>query len=112
MISIPVRSDARKWPDEQLAELFSEGFPKFITADRLGEEYIGRGRGVFAGVGLMLLDADGVPVAAGWGVPLRWDGRADALPSGYTDALVRAVEGHEQGVEPDTLVICGAIVTP
>lgn len=112
MISTPVRSDARKWPDEQLAELFGEGFPPFITGDRLVKEYIGRVREFFTGLDLMLVDADGVPVAAGWGVPLRWDGRADALPSGYTDALVRAVEVHEQGVEPDTLVICGAIVTP
>lgn len=67
MISTPVRSDARKWPDEQLAELFSEGFPSFITADRLVKEYIGRVRECFAGLDLMLLDADGVPVAAGWG---------------------------------------------
>ncbi|MFG2125286.1 hypothetical protein [Streptomyces sp. NPDC048710] len=60
----------------------------------------------------MLVDADGVPVAAGWGVPVRWDGRIDGLPSGYTDALVRAVQGREQGVEPDMLVTCGAVVTP
>lgn len=104
MISTPVRSDAPTWPDEQLAKLFGEGFPPFITADRLVKQYIGRVREYFAGLDLMPLDADGVPVAAGWAVPLRWNGRADAL--------VRAVEGHEQGLEPDTLVICGAIVTP
>jgi hypothetical protein len=34
------------------------------------------------------------------------------LPTGYTDSIVRAVEGHEQHVEPDTLVICGAVVLP
>lgn len=34
------------------------------------------------------------------------------MPTGYTQALVRAVEGREQGVEADTLVICGAVVTP
>ena len=112
MIHTTERSDARKRPDEQLAELFSEGFPQFITADQQVKEYIGRVREFFAGLDLMLLDEDGVPVAAGWGVPLRWDGRIDGLPSGYTDALVRAVEGHEQGVRPDTLVICAAIVTP
>ncbi|MFC8678389.1 GNAT family N-acetyltransferase [Streptomyces griseorubiginosus] len=112
MIFNAVRSDARNWPPEQVAELFSEGFPQFITADRLVKRYIGRVREFFPELDLMLLDAQEVPVAAGWAVPLRWDGRADSLPSGYTDALVRAVEGHEQGVRPDTLVICGALVTP
>jgi hypothetical protein len=32
------------------------------------------------------------------------------LPGGYTQATIRAVEGRERGTEPDTLVICGAIV--
>ncbi|MEU0408682.1 GNAT family N-acetyltransferase [Streptomyces griseorubiginosus] len=112
MIFSVERSDARDRPAEQLAELFSEGFPQFITADRLVKQYIGRVREFFPELDLMLVDAKGVPVAAGWGVPVRWDGRADSLPSGYTDSLVRAVEGHERGVRPDTLVICGAIVTP
>ncbi len=52
------------------------------------------------------------PVASGWGIPTRWDGRTETLPTGYTQAIIRAVEGREQGVDPDTLVICGAIVTP
>ncbi|MGW2745675.1 hypothetical protein [Streptomyces sp. NPDC001450] len=112
MILTAERADARGRPKEQLAELFSEGFPQFITADRLVKEYIGRVREYFAALDLMLVDEDGVPVAAGWGVPVRWDGRLEGLPSGYTDALVRAVEGRERGVEPDTLVICGAVVTP
>jgi GNAT superfamily N-acetyltransferase len=33
-------------------------------------------------------------------------------PSGYTGATRRAVEGRERGAEPDTLVICGGIVSP
>ncbi|MER5979081.1 GNAT family N-acetyltransferase [Streptomyces sp. NPDC001857] len=112
MILTTERADAREWPREPLAELFSEGFPAFITADRLVKEYIGRVREWFADLDLMLVDEDGAPVAAGWGVPVRWDGQVGTLPTGYTDALVRAVEGRERGAEPDTLVICGAVVTP
>jgi RimJ/RimL family protein N-acetyltransferase len=112
MILRTERTDARTWPREQLAELFSEGFPAFITADPVSKEYIGRVREWFADLDLMLTDEDGVPVAGGWGVPIRWDGRADTLPSGYSQSLVRAVEGREQGLAPDTLVICGAIVSP
>ncbi len=106
------RTDARTRSDEHLKELFSEGFPEFITADRLVKDYLGRVGEWFADLNLMLIDEDDVPVAAGWGVPIRWDGRPGTLPTGYTDALVRAVEGHEQGTAPDTLVICAAIVTP
>ncbi|GAA3506399.1 hypothetical protein GCM10019016_135140 [Streptomyces prasinosporus] len=106
------RTDARVRPDEQMRELFSEGFPAFITADRLVKEYIGRVREWFADLDLVLVDENGVPVASGWGVPIRWDGRPETLPTGYTDALVRAVEGRERHVAADTLVICGAIVTP
>jgi hypothetical protein len=32
------------------------------------------------------------------------------LPSGYTDALARSVEGHEAGVVPDTLVVMAAAI--
>lgn len=106
------KTGARTWDEARLKELFSEGFPEFVTADRLVKKYIGRVREFFADMDLMLVDEDGVPVASGWGVPVHWDGRPASLPSGYTEALVRAVEGHEQGVAPDTLVICGAIVTP
>ncbi|MFE1262963.1 hypothetical protein ACFW5X_20840 [Streptomyces albogriseolus] len=106
------KTGARPWDEAHLKELFSEGFPEFVTADRPVKNYIGRVWEFFADLDLMLVDEDGVPVASGWGVPVRWDGRPESLPSGYTEALVRAVEGHEQGVAPDTLVICGAIVTP
>jgi hypothetical protein len=37
-----VRTDARAWSDEQLADLYSDGFPAFITADKLVKQYIGR----------------------------------------------------------------------
>ncbi|MBT2389795.1 hypothetical protein ACFO9E_21420 [Streptomyces maoxianensis] len=106
------RTDARRWPDGHLKELFSEGFPEFITADRLVKDYIGRVGEYFADLNLMLIDEHEMPVASGWGVPIHWDGVPAALPTGYTQALVRAVEGSEQGIEPNTLVICGAIVTP
>lgn len=107
-----IRTDSRDWPDARMKELFSEGFPEFITADRLVKEYVGRVGAWFADWNLTLVDDRDVPVASGWGVPIRWDGLTGTLPSGYTDSLVRAVEGREQGVAPDTLVICGAIVAP
>lgn len=106
------RTGERERPDDQMEPLFAAGFPAFITADQLAKQYIGRVREWFTDQDLILLDDDDEPVATGWGVPLRWTGELEDLPSGYTDSIVRAVEGREQQVEPDTLVICGAIVRP
>ncbi|MGA5117634.1 hypothetical protein [Streptomyces pseudogriseolus] len=74
------KTGAREWDEAHLKELFSEGFPEFITADRLVKQYIGRVREFFADLDLMLVDEDGVPVASGWGVPIRWDGRPNPCP--------------------------------
>jgi hypothetical protein len=104
------RTDAREWSDEQLEDLFSDGFPPFITADRVAKQYIGRVREWFPEWNLILVDAEQNPAAAGWGIPVHWDGTAAGLPTGYTDAMIRAVADREQGIAADTLVICGAVV--
>lgn len=105
-------SSSRPWPQAQLDALFAEGFPAFITADQVVKKYIGRVRDYFADLDLMLIDESGEPIAGGWAVPIGWNGSVEDLPSGYTDTLVRAVEGCEAGVQPDTLVICGGVVRP
>ena len=104
------RTDAREWSDEQLADLYSDGFPEFISADKLAAQYIDRVREWFPEWNLTLVDAEQNPVATGWGIPVGWDGTVADLPTGYTDATIRAVEGREQGTAADTLVICGAVV--
>jgi hypothetical protein len=104
------RTDAREWSDEQMAELYSDGFPEFISADKLAAQYIDRVREWFPEWNLTLVDAEQSPVATGWGIPVRWDGTVADLPTGYTDATIRAVEGREQGIAADTLIICGAVV--
>jgi hypothetical protein len=104
------RTDAREWSDEQMGDLFSDGFPAFITADKTAKQYIGRVREWFPEWNLILVDDQQDPVATGWGIPVRWDGAPADLPAGYTDATIRAVENREQGTAPDTLVICGAVV--
>lgn len=103
---------ARERPDDQMDQLFGDGWPAFITADQVVKEYIGTVRDLFADLELVLLDVDDIPVAAGWAVPLCWSGDPRHLPSGYTDTLVRAVEGHNKGESPDTLVVMAAQVHP
>lgn len=41
-------------------------------------------------------------------MPLRWDGRTEGLPNGYSDSLTRALRDHDTDQTPDTLVICAA----
>ena len=77
--------DARKWPEEQMEALFAEGFPAFITADQEAKRYIGRVREWFQRLNIVLVADGDTPVATGWGVPIRWSGDLDDLPSGYTD---------------------------
>ncbi|MGX1095431.1 hypothetical protein RKD47_006112 [Streptomyces albogriseolus] len=74
------KTGARPWDEAHLKELFGEGFPEFVTADRLVKNYIGRVREFFADLDLMLVDEDGVPVASGWGVPVRL-GRPSRVPA-------------------------------
>lgn len=68
-------------------------------------------RSAFAEMEVVLL-ADDVLVAAGWGVPIAWDETADDLPDGYSDALARALTGCREGITPDTMVVCAAQVRP
>lgn len=91
------RSDARSWRDDELEPLFGGAFPAFITADQVAKKYIGQVREWFPDLNIILIGEDDVPVATGWGVPIRWNGEAADLPAGYTDTLRRAVEGREHG---------------
>jgi GNAT superfamily N-acetyltransferase len=95
--------------DEQMAALFADGWPAFISADQVAHRHITEVRERFADLELAILDEDGVLVAAGWGVPLRWTGDTSDLPSGYTGSMVRAVTSSET---PNTFVVMAAQVHP
>lgn len=100
---------ARPRPAEPLARLLVEGWPEFIFHDQETDRYIGRVRELFADLELVLVDGEDV-VAAGWAVPVRWNGEIGDLPAGYNDTLARAVSGHDAGDRPDTLAIVAAQV--
>ena len=98
--------------DEELDGLFADGFPPFATADLEVKRYIGRVRQYFPHLDVVLVDRAGKPAAAGWGVPVPWDGEVTDLPGSFADVLRRAVEAHEAGTATDTFVICGGVVHP
>lgn len=102
------RLSARPRDEAQMEALLGSGWPAFISADRLAENYLPRLRERFSRFELVVLDDD-VPVAAGWAVPIRWDGTRESLPTGYGDSLRRALEEEEDAT---TLVVCAAQVHP
>ncbi|MEV4413282.1 hypothetical protein [Catellatospora sp. NPDC049609] len=102
---------ARPRSPEHLAGLFAGGWPEFIFHDQQTKRHIGRIRDLFGDLELVLLD-DGVPVAAGWAVPLCWNGETDDLPAGYNDSLARALADHDAGRTPDTHAVLAAQVHP
>jgi GNAT superfamily N-acetyltransferase len=88
---------------------FRARWPEFILHDPVGNAEVKRASSCFPDFDLLL--AEGARAAAGgWGVPLRWSGAAEDLPDGFDGALARALRGHEQGQQPDTLCAMGVVV--
>lgn len=108
----------------QWAALFAGGWPAFIDADEVAAGCLPRVRAAFGHLQVALTrlppagDTDAAPaeqpqmVAAAWGVPIAWDEEPEHLPTGYSDALVRALADDEASAPADTLVICAAQVHP
>ncbi|RIX28517.1 hypothetical protein [Amnibacterium setariae] len=106
------RYDARERSEAFRRAIGEEAFPPWlIHGDPDSDVWWDRVRRWFPELHVVLEDDDG-PVASAWGVPLAWSGAVDDLPSGYTESLRRAVEGHEQGARPTALVVCAAVVLP
>src|SRR5579875_4221340 len=87
--------------EQEAVTAFRERWPEFIFHDEVSKRYLPRVQEYFRAYDILLLD-QGRVTAGGWGVPLAWDRTVADLPSGYDAALVRAVEGHEQGRLPNT----------
>jgi GNAT superfamily N-acetyltransferase len=102
---------ARDRPElgQEAADAFRELWPEFIFHDEVPKRYMPRVQEYFCRFDILLLDGARV-AAGGWGVPLGWDGTVEGLPSGYDDALVRAVEGHERREPANTFSFMAAAV--
>lgn len=103
---------ARPRSEQDLAALFEGGWPAFIEADPLAAEYLPRVRERSADLEIVLVDDDGLLIAACWGVPIRWDGSPATVPAEYSTSLQRAIDDDDRRILTDTLVICAAQVRP
>ncbi len=104
-----VESNDRPDLGQEAAEAFRVRWPEFIFHDPIAKRLMARVAAYFPQYDVLLLE-EGRVVAGGWGVPICWDGSVGDLPDGYDGALLRAVEGHEAGVEPTTLSFMAAAV--
>lgn len=95
--------------EQKVEDAFRERWPAFIFHDKISKAYLPRVQEYFRSYDILILDEEKV-AAGGWGVPLSWDGTVGGLPSGYDDALVRAVDGHEQARSADTFSFMAAAV--
>ena len=110
----------RDRPPEQWEALFAGGWPAFVDADDVAAACLPRIRAAFDHLQVAFTRLDTHPaggrgaelVAAGWGVPVAWDGDPAALPSGYSDTLTRAPHDADAGATVDTLVVAAAQVRP
>lgn len=95
--------------EQKVEDAFRERWPAFIFHDKISKAYLPRVQEYFRSYDILILDEEKV-AAGGWGVPLSWDGTVGGLPSGYDDAPVRAVDGHEQARSADTFSFMAAAV--
>jgi GNAT superfamily N-acetyltransferase len=97
--------------DDQAKAALLSGWPEFVLHDPVSSEFMGRAATCFPQYDVRILDS-GEIVAGGWGVALRWNATAKALPAGYDGALISAVTAHKTGVPADTLCVMAAAVRP
>ena len=103
----------------ELADLFAGGWPVYIDADALAAEHLPTVRERFADFELALV-LDGRLAAAGWGVPIVWDGDVASLPAGYSETLAQAVvpggsdprSAAGSGEAATCFVVCAVQVRP
>ncbi len=89
---------------------FGDVWPEFMFHDEVARRYIDHTDTTFAHLNLYLCDEHDELVAAGYGVPIVWDGSVETLPSGWDGALEQAVQDYEVKRAPTTFCALAAMV--
>jgi GNAT superfamily N-acetyltransferase len=98
-------------PDLEAAmdEAFRGEWPEFLFHDPVSQELADQAISFYPDFNLLVL-ADGLIVAGGWGVLVAWDGTPAMLPEGYDGSLMQTVEAAQSASSVNTLVIMAAAV--
>jgi hypothetical protein len=78
-------------------------FAPFMNEDEVANRLWDRAYDDWPELQLVLLDDGGGVAAFANSMPLWWDGTDDGLPAGWDDQVVRSVDDHDAGRDPNTL---------
>ncbi len=106
-----IRTVDRPDLDDQQRDWYRAVWPEFIFHDDTIKPYLQRVTEYFPNLDIEFLRS-GLVLAGGWGVAFSWNETLEDLPSGYDDALIRAIHEHEQGARPNTLSVMAIAVRP
>jgi GNAT superfamily N-acetyltransferase len=112
MSEITVVSFAERPELETRGDDLAEQWAQFMFHDPLPPTYYPPMFQHYGAFQLYHVNAADDTVAQTNAIPLAWDGTPDDLPAGWEAALVRGVEGYQQGVTPNTLCALVATVSP
>ena len=84
-------------------DMCASAWPEFMLHDAVVDRLWGRLLTDWPEFQAVLVDRDGVVVAAFQSAPLAWEGSDASLPAGWDDQLERAAADHDAGRVPDTL---------
>ncbi len=103
-VTVAERPDLR----DAVSKLHGEAWPAFQSQGAAVQRYWNALYTDYPAFQFALLSDGAGPVAAGNTVPLRWDGKVDALPDGWDDAVESAFAPHAG--EGDTLCALAAVI--
>ncbi|GCE50963.1 hypothetical protein EI42_02221 [Thermosporothrix hazakensis] len=95
----------------QLGPLDNEGWPPFMTNDPVADKHWPFLCETLPQYQLMLSNKENQVIAAGYTVPLYWDGTIEGLPESWEDALIQGTTPH-QNRKPNTLSALAIVIRP
>lgn len=89
---------------------FGKLWPEFMFHDEMARVHAHHTLTTFAHLNLYLCNENDEVVAAGYGVPIAWDGSQETLPAGWDAALAQAVQDSHMQRSATTFCALGAMV--
>ena len=96
---------------ETVNQIHREAWPQFLLHDQVWQRYWGRLLAEFGEYQLVLLEGDKV-IGAAHGIPLKWVGALEDVPSGWDSAVERGFRDKEGSVNPTAVIGLSLVILP
>ena len=97
---------------EDIDNLHSLGWVKFMGKDPVAIKYWAKLLSLFPEFQFILLDNKGLPIACGNSIPFYWNGAGKSLPSGWGGVLEQGMSDYEKGIHPNTVSALAIVIHP